>query len=111
MINSGASFHATPRRDFFASYKSGNNDVGRIGNKDTSPIVGVGDIHVKKNLSYKFVLKNMRYVPDLRLNLIAPRKLDNDGYINFLGEGDGSSPKGLLLCQEAKSVVLYTRYK
>ena len=108
MINSGASFHATPRRDFFASYKSSNYDVGRIDNKDTLPIVGVGGIHVKKNLSYKFVLKNMRYVPDLRLNLIAPGKLDNDGYINFLGEGVWKLTKGSLIVPRGKKCcILY----
>ena len=51
MIDLGDSFHTTPKRDFFASYKSDNNCVVRMSNKDTSPIVGVGDIHMEPILA------------------------------------------------------------
>jgi len=57
MVDSGAPFHASPRRDFFASYKFGDYDVVRMGNKDNSLIVGV--IDVKTNHGYKLVLKDM----------------------------------------------------
>ena len=107
MVDLGASFHATPKRDFFASYKSGNYGVVRMGNKETSPIVGVGDIHVEINLSYKLVLKNVRHVPDLCLNLIAPEKLDDNDYINFLGDGWKLTKDSVFVARGKKYCTLY----
>ena len=57
MVDTGASFHVSPKRDFFASYKPGYYGVVRMANKDISLIVGVGDIHVETNLDYNWYSK------------------------------------------------------
>ena len=80
MIDTGASYHATPRREFFTTYKSENFGVVKIDNYDTVDIIGMGDIHLKTNLGYKLVLKDMRHVVDLRLNLISIGRLDDEDY-------------------------------
>ena len=80
MIDSGASFHATPRRDFFTSYKSGDYGTVKMGNSGVSKIVGVGDICVKTDVGCTLVLRDVRHIPDLRLNLMSTGRLDDDGY-------------------------------
>ncbi|CAJ2642124.1 unnamed protein product [Trifolium pratense] len=57
IIDSGASYHVTPRRDFFSSYTIG--DFGT----------------------------NVRHVPDIRLNLISVKALDIEGYHTYFGGG------------------------
>ena len=77
----------TSRVDFFFSYTNGDYGCVRMGNDGASKIVGMGDIHLETNTGCKLVLKEVRHVPDMRLNLISTGKLDDDGYTNYFGEG------------------------
>ena len=52
-----------------------------------SKIVDMEDICLKTNTSYSLVLKDVRHVPDIRLNLIFVGKLDDEGYKNWFGGG------------------------
>ena len=52
-----------------------------------SKIVGMGDICLETNIGYSLVLKNVRYVLDIRVNLISTGKLDDEGYKNQFGDG------------------------
>jgi hypothetical protein len=47
VIDSTASYHVTPRREFFTSYKAGNLGRVKMGNKSYADIVGIGDICVE----------------------------------------------------------------
>lgn len=108
VIDSGASFHATPRRDFFTSYQSGDFGIVKMGNKDTSSIVGRGDVHLETGLGCKLVLKDVRHIPDLRLNLISPGRLDDEGYTNVLGNGQWKLSRGsLVIARGKKCCTLY----
>ncbi|URE11220.1 hypothetical protein MUK42_06440 [Musa troglodytarum] len=82
IIDTGASYHATPHREFFATYKSRNFGVVKMDNHGTTDIMGMGDIHIKTNLGCKLVLKDVRHVVDLRLNLLSVGKLDDEDYNN-----------------------------
>ncbi|URD81740.1 hypothetical protein MUK42_22233 [Musa troglodytarum] len=79
IIDTGASYHATPRREFFTTYRS-ENFVVKMGNHSTVDIISMGDIHIKTNLGCKLVLKDVRHVVDLRLNLISVGRLDDEDY-------------------------------
>lgn len=54
-------------------------------NKGTTNIIDIGDVQIKTNLSYKFVLKNVRYVVGLKLNLILVVILDENGFYGNFG--------------------------
>ena len=56
-----------------------NGDYGHVwmGNEGASKIVR--DISLETNIDCKLLLKDVRYVPDIRLNLISTGKLDDDG--------------------------------
>jgi len=40
---------------------------------------------LKTGLECTLVLKDVRHVPDIRLNLISTGKLDDEGHINHFG--------------------------
>ncbi|KAK4438639.1 Retrovirus-related Pol polyprotein from transposon TNT 1-94 [Sesamum alatum] len=54
-----------------------------MGNEDTYQIVGRGDIILSSNVGCQIILKDVRHVPDMRLNLVSVGKLDNDGSSHF----------------------------
>ncbi|CAJ2658330.1 unnamed protein product [Trifolium pratense] len=87
IIDSGASYHVTPRRDFFSSYTIGDFGTVKMGNEGVCKIVGMGDVWVETSIGCKLQLKNVRHVPDIRLNLISVKVLDIEGYHTYFGGG------------------------
>jgi hypothetical protein len=69
IVDTTASFHITHHRDFFSSYTSGNFGWVRM-----------------ENEGCKLLLKNVRYVLEMRFS-ISIGKLDDEGYHNYLGGG------------------------
>ncbi|KAI5327124.1 hypothetical protein L3X38_026520 [Prunus dulcis] len=108
IVDSGASFHVTSRRDFFTSYTNGDFGNVRMGNDKLSKIVGRGDISLETNTSCHLVLKDVRHVPDMRLNLISTGLLDDEGYTNVFAEGKWKlSKNSLVLARGKKENTLY----
>ncbi|CAH9126641.1 unnamed protein product [Cuscuta epithymum] len=97
VIDTAASFHATPHQNLFTSYKSGDFGAVKMGNTSFSKIVGIGDVHITTNVGCALVLKDVRHVPDLRLNLISGTALDQQGYLNQFKEGTWKLSKGSLV--------------
>ena len=46
-----------------------------MGNSGVSKIVGIGDIFLETNIENKLVLKDVRHVLDIHLNLISTSRL------------------------------------
>ena len=107
VIDSGASFHVTPHGDFFSTYSAGDFGDVRMGNSGASKIVGIGDICLE-TLGSKLILKDVRHVPDIRLNLISAGKLDDEGFINYFGGSKWKLTKGsLVVARGTKTNTLY----
>lgn len=87
VIDTVASYHATSHRELFSSYNVRDFGIVRIGNSSYSKIVGIGDISIQINVGHKLVLKDVRHVPNLRLNLISGSTLDRYGYISTFENG------------------------
>jgi len=69
--------------------------------------MGIGDIKIKMHDGTIKTLTSVRYVPDLKKNLISLSELDKNGYFN---RGDGGVLKvtrGSLICMKA---VLQNEY-
>uniref|UniRef100_A0A2N9HS85 Integrase catalytic domain-containing protein n=1 Tax=Fagus sylvatica TaxID=28930 RepID=A0A2N9HS85_FAGSY len=109
VIDSAASYHVTPRREFFTSYKVGNVGRVKMGNKSYADIVGIGDICVETNTGYTLKLKDVRHIPDMHLNLISISVLDKEGYESHLGNGKWKLFKGSLVFARGK--ICCTLYK
>ncbi|KAJ8492114.1 hypothetical protein OPV22_013835 [Ensete ventricosum] len=102
IIDTSASYHATPQREFFATYSSGNFGVVKMGNYDTTNIIGMRDIYIKTNLGCKFVLKDVRYVIDLRLNLISVGRLYDEDFDVRFHKGQWKLSKSSLIVANGK---------
>ncbi|GAA0147557.1 hypothetical protein LIER_36541 [Lithospermum erythrorhizon] len=109
VIDSGASFHVTPYKSYFHNYKIGYYGEARMGNNGVSKIVGIGDVLVRSRLGKELVLKNVRHIPNFHLNLISSGKLDDQGYLNFFGDGQWKHIKDskLIIKEGTKESTLY----
>ena len=87
VIDSAASCNINPRKELFTLYKAGNFGRVKMGNDSYADIVGIGDICVRANTRYTLILKDVRHVPDIRLNLISTHVLDKEGYGNYFCDG------------------------
>ena len=109
VIDSAASCHVTPRKELFTSYKAGNFGRVKMGNDSYADIVRIGDICVRANIGYTLILKDVRHVPEIRLNLISTHVLDKEGYGNYFRDGKWRLNKGSLVFGRGK--ICCTLYK
>ena len=75
-----------------------------MGNNGTSKIVGIGDICLETSIGSKLILKDVRHVPDIRLNLISTGRLDDEGFTHYFGESKWKLTKGFLIVARGKKV-------
>ena len=73
-----------------------------MGNSGVSKIVGIGDICLETSIGNKLVLKDVRHVPDIRLNLISIGRLDDEVFTNSFGESESKLTKGSLVVARGK---------
>lgn len=102
IVDTGASFHVTPHEGLFSSYQKGDFGTVKMGNHVTSKIVGIGEVTLITENGNKLVLKEVRHVPEMRLNLISAGKLDDMGMINQFGGGRWKLSKGSMTVARGK---------
>ncbi|VFQ73301.1 unnamed protein product [Cuscuta campestris] len=102
VIDSGAAFHVTSRKDFFTSYTPGDYGVLKMGNDGRSQVIGIGVVVLETKTRMKLVLKNVRHAPDICLNLISTSVLDDEGYVSTFGDGQCKITKGSLIVARGK---------
>lgn len=76
MVDSGASYHVTPNKRLFTSYKP-SVGVVKMRNKQKYKAVGVVDVSLLTNIDHKLMFKIVRYVQDLRMNLMLASEVDS----------------------------------
>ena len=104
IIDSATSYHVSPRREFFITYTPIKEGIVRMGNTGVCKIDGIGDICLETSVGCKLFLRNVRHVPDIRLNLISTGVLDNEGYVTHFGEGKCKLTKGSMVIARAKKI-------
>lgn len=87
VMDSGASFHATPCKDLMLNFRLGNFGKVRLADDETLDIAGMGDINLKTSLGTSWTLKDVRYIPGLKKMLIYVGQLDKEGYRVTFGDG------------------------
>ncbi|GKB95669.1 retrovirus-related pol polyprotein from transposon TNT 1-94 [Tanacetum coccineum] len=88
----GGSFHMTPRRDFWFNFKEFNSDTVLLGDNRACTIIGIGKVRVQMKDGLSFMLENVRYIPELKRNLISLGTLDREGYTVKLRNGRVKGP-------------------
>ena len=86
VIDSGCSYHITSRREWFSEFTEATG--GRVLLDDRAVTVqGIGSILIKAKGGTVKKLTNVRYVPNLKRNLISVSSLDVQGFKQEGGDG------------------------
>ncbi|KAG8478618.1 hypothetical protein CXB51_028426 [Gossypium anomalum] len=110
ILDSGCSFHMCPNREWFSTYSSVEGGVMRMGNDSSSKVVGIGTVKIKMHDGTIRTLSDVRYVPDLRKNLISLSILDLKGCrINIESSGIKVSRGALVLLKGFEKLGHYVR--
>jgi len=109
VIDTAASYHVTPHKDFFTTYKTGDFGTVKMGNSSSSEIAGIGNVQIQTSAGNTLTLEDVRHVPDLRLNLLSGVALDKQGYGNQFSNGTWKLSKGSMIV--ARGHICGTLYK
>ena len=71
VIDSGASFQATSRHDIFQNYVKGKLENVYLGDDEPCDILKKGDVIDNLSNGSTLKLRNIKYVPKLKRNLIS----------------------------------------
>ena len=104
VVDSGASFHATPHRKYFQDYVQG--DFGQICLGDDKPcdIVGKGKVLTKLENGNQWLLNEVKHVLDLRNNLISTGQLGSEGCVSTFTNKTWKVTKGALVVAKGEKV-------
>ena len=80
ILDLACSFHVTPSRDWFDTYRSVNSGIVTMGNSAHYKITGIGNIRIKMFNGVVRTLCDVRHVPEVEKNLISLGTLDSNGY-------------------------------
>ena len=105
-----ASYLATPCKEMFATYEARDFGIMKMGNTSHSKIVGIDEVCIQADVGCTMTLKDVRHVPDVRLNLISKTSLDRACYASYFGNGKWKSLESLLLLLEGRRVIHSTRH-
>lgn len=108
VIDSGATTHATSQIDLFSTYTPGMYGSVKMGNDGLAQVVGIGDICLETSIGTKLLLKGVKHVPDIRLNLISTGRLDDEGFHSSFGDGKWKLSRGsMVVARGDKSSSFY----
>ena len=80
-----------------------------LADKKDLEIKGKGDVCIKTPAGNQWILKNVRYIPSLKKNLISIGQLDSTGYATKLRKSSLKIMKGAtVVARGSKSEILYT---
>ncbi|KAJ4701136.1 Retrovirus-related Pol polyprotein from transposon TNT 1-94 [Melia azedarach] len=99
ILDSGASYHICPRREWFTTYEQVDGGNISMANSFVCKAVGIGSIKIRTHDGKFCTLNDVRHVPLMTKNLISLSMLDNKGF-SFQGEG------GVLHVCKGSNVVL-----
>ena len=71
----------------FGSYTGGDFGKVKIAYHGMTKAVVIGDVALVSDTGSKLILRDVRHVPDIPLNIISTGKLDDEGYESYFGEG------------------------
>ena len=80
IMDSGGSYHMTPRLDLVFDFLECDGGRVLLGDNRECKIKGIGKVRVQLKDGSSFVLHNVRYIPELKRNLISLGTLEKEGY-------------------------------
>jgi len=109
LIDSNASFHFTPHREWFCEYEKYDGDDVFLGDERKARIVGHGEVKLKLQGGRIRTFPGVLHIPTLAINLIFVSKLD-DADVKIMFEKDAcKTVRGALVLMH--KVRIGTPYK
>ena len=71
----------------FFTYTVGDYGYVKIGDNGACKIADIGSVCLTTSTSCKLVFRDVRHVPDVRLNLLSTGRLDDEGYYSSFQNG------------------------
>ena len=71
VVDSSVSHNVIPTKGLFTTYKTSDFGVVKMSNSIYSKIVRIDDVCIKTNVGCMLMLKHVRHVPDLRMNVFS----------------------------------------
>ncbi|KAH9680700.1 hypothetical protein KPL71_026653 [Citrus sinensis] len=79
ILDSGCSFHMCPQKDFFVTFEKVDGGRVLLGNNLACKVAGIGSVSIKMHDDRVISLEQVRYVPELKRNLISLGMIDQLG--------------------------------
>ena len=80
ILDTGASYHICPRREWFSTYEQIDGGIISMANESASKVVGIGSIKIRTHDGKFCTLNDVRHAPHMAKNLISLGLLDSKGY-------------------------------
>ncbi|GKC73020.1 retrotransposon protein, putative, ty1-copia subclass, partial [Tanacetum coccineum] len=87
IMDSGCSYHMTPRLDILFDFLECDGGSVQLGDNRECKIRGIGKVRIQLRDGSSFVLHNVRYIPELKRNLISLGTLEKEGFTVKLQSG------------------------
>eukprot|EP00253_Pinus_taeda_P004563 PITA_04563 len=100
LIDSGASFHFTPHREWFCKYEKYNGGDVFLGDDRKARIVGHGKVKLKLKGGRVRTLPGVLHIPALTRNLISLSKLDDAGVKTMFEKDTCKMVRGALVLMQ-----------
>ncbi|KAM2623430.1 hypothetical protein TB2_027936 [Malus domestica] len=79
ILDSGCTYHMCPIREWFSNFEELDGGVVLMGNNNACKTQGIGKIYLKMHDGTVRELSDVRYVPDMKKNLISLGALESKG--------------------------------
>lgn len=80
VLDSGCTFHITPRRELLTDFVETNGNKVMMGNNTYCMVKGMGNITIDNSDGSVINLRDVRYMPEMGRNLISYGQLESSGY-------------------------------
>ena len=98
VIDSVTSFHFTSRRDLFTPYTTGDFGSAKMAHEGVVRSVGFGQVCLEMFNGSRLILKHVKHVPNVRLNLLSVGKLCDENYTSLFSRDSWKLTKGFHGC-------------
>ena len=105
VVDSGASFHATPHRKHFHDYVQRNFGQICLGDKTPLDIIGKGKVLIMLENGNQWLIKYVKHVVGLKKNLISIGKLGSEGCVSTFTYKTWKVTKGALVVAKGEKVA------
>jgi hypothetical protein len=109
LIDSGASFHMTPHREWFCEYEKYDGGNVFLGNDSTTRIIGKGRVKLRLIDGRIRTLPGVLHIPGMARNLISVSKMEDVGVRTIFEKGTCRMVRGAMVLM--RGVRFGTLYK